>query len=349
MDLLKNLDLTKPVTLVKLVGLGVLGLVILAFALSLIGSSFRSLQGPGMGLSFMTMPAAEPAFYGKGGVAYESDALYGMGMPELSIRNIAPMPPMPGGGTTGNDAEAYEVSDYNATVETRDLTEACVTVRKLKDLDYVIFESANESDTMCTFGFKVTHAHVEEVLAYINNLDPKDLSENTYTIKNQVEDFTSETEILKKKLASIDATLAGALDAYDDITALATNTKDVESLAKIIDSKIQIIERLTTARLSVNEQLDRLARAKAQALDRLDYSYFSVTVYENKYLDGKGIRDSWKAAVQKFVADLNRALQDATVGLFGFLVSLIPLVIYFVVLLVAAKYGWKFVRQVWNR
>lgn len=315
----------------KVAGLAILGVIILAFVISLLGSSVRTLsKGTGFGVAQMMQPAS-----------------YDTGMPELSMRNIAPVPPMPGG--TGNDAEAYEVSDYNATVETRDLTEACVTMRKLKDLDYVIFESAHESDTMCTFGFKVTHAHVEGVLAFVKELDPKDLSENTYTIKNQVEDFTSETEILQKKLASIDATLAGALDAYDDITRLATDTKDVESLAKIIDSKIQIIERLTTARLSVNEQLDHLMRAKAQALDRLDYSYFSVSIYENKYFDGEALRDSWKAAVKDFVENVNRALQNATVNLIGFLIALIPYILYLSLAILAVKFGWRAAQYLWKK
>jgi hypothetical protein len=332
MEFLKNID-WKPATIAKVAGLAVLGVVILAFVISLLGSSVKTLQrGSTVGVTEMMQPAS-----------------YDMGMPSLSIRNISPIvPPMPG-GTSGADAEEYEVSDYTASIETRDLTEACVTVRKLKDLDYVIFETAHESDTTCTFGFKVAHARVDEVLSYIKTLDPKDLSESTYTIKNQVEDFTSEIDILKGKLASIDKTFTSALTAYDDITELATRTGNAEALAQVVSSKVAIIERLTAERLNVSAQLDRLAREKARQLDRLVYSRFYVSVYENKYLDGEALADSWKASVQKFVADVNEALQNATVNLVGFLVALVPYILYLVILIVAAKYGWRVAQYIWRR
>ena len=195
----------------------------------------------------------------------------------------------------------------------------------------------------------MAHKNVPEVLAFIKDFDPKDISETTYTIKRQIDDYTSEEEILKSKLASIDDTLRGALRAYDEVTALATRTNDAGSLAKIIDSKIGVIERLSQERINAATQLDRLARAKADQLDRLLYTYFHVNIYENKFVDGEAIADSWKAAIRDFVRTLNQTMQDVTVNLLGALFIFAQYVLYFFILLFAAKYGWRAAKDIWKK
>ena len=183
----------------------------------------------------------------------------------------------------------------------------------------------------------------------IEDLDPEELTENKYTIKNQVEDFTSETDILKKKAEVIDATLKNAVAAYDEITAIASRTQDATALAKVIDSKIQTIERLTQERLAINEQLDRLSRGKAQQLDRLEYTYFTVNIYENKYFDGQALKNSWKEAVREFFYDLNEIAQNLTIGLITFLITGVQFVLLLFILVITAKYVWRGVKKIWNK
>jgi hypothetical protein len=201
----------------------------------------------------------------------------------------------------------------------------------------------------CNYTFKVKHESVEEVLAWLKELNPREFSENTYTIKGQIDDFTNEAEVLNTKRASIDATLKSALNAYDEITRLATNTENADALAKIIDSKVQIIERLTQEKINIDTQLDRLSRAKAQQLDKLDYTYFYVNVYENKYLDLKQIGDSWKQAFREFVKDINGMAMELTLGLVLFLIFVMQWLVYGFIALVLAKYGWRFVKDFWNK
>lgn len=343
MEFLKKLDLT-PGKIAKTAGLVLVALVILSFVMTLIKEPLRSISTSDFGLAI----APSPMSYG-GKMMGNSEAAYMPGMAaQLSVRNIAPI--IPGSQVTvGDTAEDYEVTDYSATIETRSREKTCAAITALKPLAYVIFESSNESDYGCNYSFKVEHAKVSEVLAMIQALDPKDLNESTYTIKRQLDDFTSETEILEKKRASIEATLASALRAYDEITVLATRSQDAASLAKIIDSKIQIIERLTQERININEQLDRLARAKTEQLDRLKYTYFSVSVYEQKFIDGESLADSWGEKVRAFVRAINGALQSATLGLLALIVGLIPYGIYAILLLLVAKYGWKLVKAIWNK
>jgi len=298
-----------------------------------VGSSFSSLnQG--------FMP--QDAYYGTGGVAYDSVS----SKESLSVRNI--VPPQPG-SPAGDTAEAYEVTDYYGSIQTRKLDETCAKISDLKAFDYVIFENSNEYDRGCSYSFKVKNSHVDEILGIVNSLNPENLTQNTYTIKRQIDDYTSEVEVLQKKRASIDETLANAVSAYDEISALATRAQDVESLAKIIDSKINLIERLTQERININEQLDRLERSKADQLDRLAYTFFNVSIYESKYVDGKEIKDSWKGAVQQFVRDLNSILQDVTINLVTIALRVAQFVIYFFILLLAAKYGWRAAKYLWKR
>ncbi len=269
---------------------------------------------------------------------------------KLSARNVttASMPPQYNGYTAGNDAEAFEIKNYSVSIETRTLNEDCNIIRALKARTDVIFENVSEYDRGCNFTFKVEKESVEAVLTLIKNLNPKELGESTYTIKREVEDYTSEIQIYQNKLASLDATLENALASYENITALATRTGDVESLAKIIDSKLALIERLTAARIDTQNQLDYVARTKADALDRLAYTYFTVNVYESTYADGEALKDSWKRAVQQFVNNVNTFAQEMTIGLVMLLLLIAKIALYGTLLLLGIKFGWKFVRKTWQ-
>lgn len=343
MNFLEKYNL-KTSTILKIAGLAIVGIIVVVFVFSMIGASLKSLTGDkqASSVAFKGMPAYDSAMTESAGVS--------MG---LSVRNVASapskiMPPSPG-NTTGDNAEEFEVTEYNANIETRELDKTCAQVAGLKSKDYVIFESASEYDHGCNYVFKVKKANVAEILQVITDMDPKDLTENTFTIKALVEDFTSEIQILQKKLSSVDETLKKAVSAYDEVATLATRIQNVETLTKIINSKIDVIERLTQERININSQLEMIARAKAQQLDRLEYTYFRVNVVENKFIDGENLADSWKAAVKEFVTNTNKVIQDITVNLAAFLFVVLQYVIYLFILLIVAKYGWKLIKYIWNK
>jgi hypothetical protein len=213
----------------------------------------------------------------------------------------------------------------------------------------VIFESSNEYKKNCNYRFKVENNSTEEILAIVENLNPKELNENTYTIKRLVDDYTSELEILENKMASIEETLNNAVSAYDNITGLATRTQDVESLANIIDSKIRIIERLTQEKININAQLERINRSKEEQLDKLKYTYFNIYVTENKFIDGQNLKNSWETTIKLFVRDINKVIQDVTVNLVSLLFLVLQYIIYLFILLLITKYCWKFAKNIWKR
>jgi hypothetical protein len=120
-------------------------------------------------------------------------------------------------------------------------------------------------------------------------------------------------------------------------------------LAKIIDSKIGIIERLTQERININAELERLDRSKSEQLDRLDYTYFNVNVIENKFVDIQNLKDSWSTAVKSFVNDINKVLQDISINLVTLLFLALQYILYIFIILIIAKYGWKLVKYIWKR
>lgn len=338
-----------PINILKVAALLLVAIFVVSALFRFVGSSFDSIARTVNSSGFATQgaPGIGKAYYGEDDYAYEE----GYDGIELSARNvaaIAPEPPRPG-GTTGSDAEDFEVTEYSASIESRNKTAVCAEISSLKKLDFVIFERANDYQDGCNYTFKVEHERAEEILAVIESLNPRELSENTYTIKRQLDDFTSETEILENKLDSINKTLEDAIDAYDEITALATDTQNAEALASIIDSKIGIIERLTRERINITAQLERLARSKTDQLDRLLYTYFHINVYENKIVDFENLKDSWKSALKGFVRDVNRVVQDVTINLIALLLLLAQYVIYFFIILFVAKYGWRITKDIWKK
>ena len=343
MDFIKNFTFT-PLNVLKAVVAIIVSLFIIIFIYNLLGISSGNFQVnrvanyPTMSVGSMPMD----------GVAYDysNESAYQKSSPSLSIRNIAPTSY---DGGAGSGAEDFEVTDYNANIETRNKSRDCQEILKLKSLEYVVFENNTEAETYCNFVFKFKHKNVSEIIAVIKGLNPRDFSENTYTIKKQIDDFTSEIEILKKKIDSINTTMESALRAYDEITKLATRSNDASSLAKIIEGKIQIIQRLTDEGINANAQLERLSRAKSEQLDKIDYTYFRVNIHENKYIDWKNIRDSWKSTIRNFFFRINNIIQNSTVSVVVFVFSLIPYLIYLSILLFVGKYFWRFAKHIWQK
>lgn len=336
MEFIKKIDWSKPG--IQLAFVGVFGL----FAFIVL--SGNGLQNP---MASFSKDTEEAMYYGDGyAVSPDMDMGYN---PELSMRNVegSIMPPVPE-YVPGNDAEAYEVKDYNATIETRNLEEDCSTVRALMEREEVIFQNKNQYEQGCSYSFKVEKESVEEVLTILESLDPKDLSENSYTIKREVADYTSEIEILEKKLATLDQTLTDSLASYDALSSQATARGDVATLAQITDSKITLVERLTITRIDTVAQLDRLARAKADSLDRLVYTNFYVHIYENTFVNGEEIKTSWVEAVKELVRDINTFAQEVSLGFVALLFMVVKYSLYGVVLLFVARFAYSFARKVWT-
>ncbi len=337
MNFLEKYNLT-PRKIVKSMALVFLGIILLSFAFGFINSTLRSTSRK----SYNPAPMYGGSFTESDGMMMEKS----MGISNainLSSRNIIPN----NNYTSSMDAEDFEITEYRATVETRNLEKSCDAITSLKPTDYVIFESANRGESNCSFRFKVKKDKAGEVLAIVKSLDPREINENVETIKKQIDDFTSQEEVLKRKLQSIEDTLSSAIVAYDEISKLATQTKDASSLANIIESKIRIIERLSQEKINIITQLESISRLKSEKLDKLEYTYFNINIYENKYVDLDQLRDSWKNSIKYFVMDMNKVLQDLSIGLVTLAMYTFQYLLYLLIMVLTGKYVWKLFKKIW--
>ncbi|MDH5596931.1 MAG: hypothetical protein OEY44_02405 [Candidatus Peregrinibacteria bacterium] len=345
MSLFKHFDWSAK-SIAKVAGLALLGVAAIAVAVALISFSFRTIFSIGevsyrsstqgmMDGGYAYDMAMEEAAYGGNAVAYGT---------KMMAPSIAPTPDF----SSGTDAENYEVKSYYASVETRKLDETCKSIGDLKAKDYVIFEDSNKNDDSCYYRFKVEKDKADEVVKLLEDMNPKTFDANIQSIKRNVEGIEDELEILKKQLTSIEETLENAQSAYDEISTLATRQQDAETLAKIIDSKLNLIERLTNQRLQTKNQIDRYNEVRADQLDRLNYTFFNVNIYENLLLDWKQIKDSWKYETQALVRNINSVFQAITLNLVTYLVRFAQVVLYLFISVFLLKFVWVGAKKIWK-
>lgn len=333
-ELRQNIRHANPAKIFKVVLVALSGLVVLAFLGVFLLSVFGGFDDSGRFQSAETLSVSDSA-------SFQSSSGTG--------RDVARESGQPNDVGVSADAESFEVSEYSARVQTRQLEGACERIAELKPREDVIFQKARESDERCRYEFQVENAQAGEVLEVVRALEPRELVSNTYTIEEQIEDTTSEIEILEDKLATIEETLAQARDSYESVRELASQARDPQALSDVISSKVSTIERLTTERVNTANRLKQLRQDRAEALSRLEYTFFSVTISEKRYVDWQGIGDSWQQAVENLVSTVSAALQGVTVNLLGYLALAIPAVLYLLILLFAFKYGVRFVRYIWYK
>jgi len=344
----------------RMIMVGILGVVGIAVVLWLVSFVYRAAFYGGFAVQRQGLAPTSGSIsrgYGTGG--------YGIGAPSVreDVSSVAyerggfapTLPPMPmppiiiePDYTAGRDAEDFEVTEYYGAIRTARLDETCRAIEALKAESFVIFERADRSERACNYTFKVDNDRRETVLAEIERLKPRELVATTETIKRQLTDLVREEEILSRKLAAIEKTLVGAQRAYDEITAVATRARDAETLAKIIESKLQLIERLTNERLATRAALERISRAHGDQLDRLAFTLFRVSVTESRIIDFKSIGESWRRAAEQFAREVNEILQGVTILLVTYVLRVLAIALYLLLALIVAKYGWRFAVRFWK-
>lgn len=336
------------IKIAKIAGLGLLGLVVVSAALQFIGGTFETVYD-----GALSKQSANRAYdyeyadesYGESALRYENSRSISSAPAGGNGDIIAPQPDI----VEGDDAEDFEVTEYTARIESNNAESDCTAITSWKPLEYVIFESASSYDGGCNYRLKVRKENAEEVLNKLREFDPEDISENTYTIKNIVDNYNNQTDILEAKKVSIEATLKEAIEAYDEITEYAKNAQSAESLATIIDGKVRMIEKLTQERINIDSQLQRYEQSRVQQLDRLNYVYFNINVFENKIFDGEDLIDSWKSSAKQFVRDMNSIAQDVTINLLLAVFIILQYALYGLIAVYVAKYGWKMAKYIWNK
>ncbi len=262
--------------------------------------------------------------------------------PEIGIMPIPPLEP------ASKNAEDYETREYSATFEKSNMDKTCKKFEDLKPLDYVVFENASKNDTYCSYRFKVELEHEKEIISLIESLSPKDFNANTFTIERNITNNENEIKILKKKLEMLDALLENAQAKYSALR----NTGDATALVQAINNEINLIERITNQKLNVQAQIDRLTNSTGVQKERIDYSQFNITINQRKVIDFASIGENWRYAFEKFIIEVNLAMQDLTIGLFMFIFTLFKFVLYIaisvLVFAISSRILWRWIRKIWH-
>ncbi len=347
MKFLKNFDWSFK-SIMKVVGVLIAGMIALVIAISLIGFAVSTL--------FSTRDNYESHRGFSGGgfdgamaeMAFDEEAsFFSKSVSNLQAGSSIPLPPE-NEFSNGLDAEDFEVKNYNGTIRTRELDRTCDLIAAEKGKDYVIFESSNKNKENCYYRFKAKKENEKEIIDLIERLKPESFNANITSIKKSIENTESELDILSKKLASIEETLEDAQLSYDSISEIATRQQDAETLAKIIDSKLKLINQLSRERLSIKSQIERYNKSKAEQLDRLNFTFFNVNVYKDVLFDWKDIKESWKFEVRMLTNNINETLQAISLGLVSHLFKLALALVYLFGSLFLLKFVWKGVKRVWK-
>jgi len=217
-------------TLVRVAVVFVVAYIIIWGLLSLLGQTL----GVNQGTSFE--PTRSPAMDAERSIGYGT------------YEKAPSAPPAVSGGTGSYDESVYETREYTAIIKTHDYDRTCGIIESWKPETFVIFEAASRGENRCYYRFKAEQDRAAAVLSELQALDPSDLEEQTRVVKRQLTEYTSELEILEHRELLLRQTLEGVTQAYDELTELSKQAQDVETLAKVIDGKLQYIERLSRER-----------------------------------------------------------------------------------------------------
>ncbi|MFZ2593378.1 MAG: hypothetical protein WAX38_01225 [Minisyncoccia bacterium] len=344
-----------------------IGFFILALGITILGTAFRFAFGGGLGSviggvsssprAMMAMKAPAPSLmeqgmnYGSAGggaydASYADESYSGLGIPAI----IAPQMMQTVNGS--RNSEKYQQEGYAASYETRHLKDTCAKIEALKPLEYVLFDSASQSDNYCSYSFRVEKKRAEEIVSVLKGLGPKDWSVHIQTVAQNIENTEDRVAVLKRRLASVEETLIEVETAYKGVTSAAVQSGRVVDLGSLVTQKLSMIERLSNEKLSIEEQIHQMTGSKDDQIDQTTYASFSVSISKWQAIDWQNISDEWKRNLNATVSDVNRTLSYIVLALPALMVNMIwyGLVIFIVLisLVFFVKHTWALVKRIWN-
>ncbi len=340
----------KSFSLLKKFGLGFLGMVIfivLFTVLAYLKMSFGYGRGYS-GQAAMIMPMSPNMVTMSGKSSSMAMPTLSYGSFESSARDNFTIS-YGGSAVPSEKAELFEMTSYSATIETGDVDQDCKVIENLKADDSIIFLSANKGKTSCSFSFKVKKSSAQKALDAIKSLDPEQFNESTHTVEDVLTNYDRRKEILEDKLTTVNAILADAVSSYEAVSKLAVQTGSVTNLRQAINDKIDIVERLTQKKLSIEQELASISNSSSSDRDETTYAQFSVSIYKSAYIDGEALANSWKNETKRLVNEMNYALQGVTIGFLMILMVAFKYILYFMVAVIIIKYLKKFIVSIWNK
>ncbi len=355
MNFIKSFDWSAR-SILKALGLFVLGAAGISLALSLVGFALtlsfgqkmdrgmldgfasRAMQGvgisPGGEYGYAPAPAASVGFFDA-----ESSAADGL---ETMEEPIFP------GVLSGREAEKFEIREYTGRIRTRHLARDCAQIIALKEKPEVIFEASDQSEESCYFRFKAEKDKAEPIVALIEAMDPEHLNASSQSIQGAIQDYERDLEIMRKGLNEAEITLKSSMDQYEALGDLATKKGDLQTLSRVVAEKLKLVQKLNQNRLDLEKEIDHLKWQQDSEEDRLEYVFFNLTLNKNTILDWERIEQSWKAQMKSLATNANSVFQGLTVGLAILAMRVLQGAIYLLLGIGALKGLWLGCRRLWR-
>ncbi len=279
-----------------------------------------------------------PSSMGRADVAMEEMAYDG---------DFAPMP-IPDPSPYVPNLEQYETTDYTVSARTKDFDEACELVRTLKADNTIDFKRLDEQLNHCSATFYTSEERAQAVRERLAAIAGAEVTRSTVSVTRQREQLATESDVLRQQLTVVETTLADAERQYDEITEVARASNDASALTKAIRDKLSIIETLNQKRINLLSRLQHMNQQAADLEERIGVVAFNVSFTRSYPLDLDQKSRQWEAAWKELDAAVTTFLIGFSAYLGIFVLNVVQYAVYFLIIIVVVRFGWKLVRRLWR-
>jgi Ca2+/Na+ antiporter len=235
------------------------------------------------------------------------------------------------------DASLFELKHYTINYQTNHTKTLQEKIKSLKTRSYILFDNYQESQKKSRYTIKVQRDKSQEVLLFLESLSPSKVHLDVENIKASITSTVDEEQLLREKLQKLEIILSDATNSYNELLKLAQTKNNIDALTKLIDLKINTLNRLTREKNSILDQIYTISKSKKELLERLNYVIFTITIDEFLYFDTEQLKQTWKYEVKTLVSHLNSLGQSLTTTLLSFILQLFEFFIYFIIMLFILK------------
>jgi len=246
------------------------------------------------------------------------------------------------------DSSVFEIKSYEIRYKTDDTLSLQNRIKELKKRDFVLFDSYNESKQSSKYVIKVKRDNFKEVLEFLKKLSPTKIHLFVENIKKSVDSTIDREKLLTNKLLKIEKILNDASDSYTSLLKLAKEQNNIESLTKLIDLKINTLNRLSKEKNTILEQINHIKKNRKELFDKVNFVIFTIYIDEFLYFDTKELKNSWQYEVKDLVFTVNALAQNLTISLLTFSVKVIEFLVYFILVLLLLKLLFWIIKMIFD-
>jgi len=160
------------------------------------------------------------------------------------------------------NATEFEIKKYEIKYSTNETAKLQQEIETLRSKDYLFFDKYDKSKSRSFYIIKVDKDHADEILNFFKSLKPKDIHLYVENIKKSIESSIDKEKLLKDKLTKLEKILSDANKQYSALSILAKKQNNIDSLTKLIDLKVNTLDRLTKEKSTILTQINTISKSK---------------------------------------------------------------------------------------